>query len=242
MTVLGDEPTRAWPHHPGGRDGPGNTAQTPLPNLIPPGHQSLNTTRAITSRHNHRPALASTQAPPRCTMQHDTTRPKAGGFLAGGFHQWQRRTARPAEPDQQKTKTKNQNSVRSAAHRLPQCDNWGRLGSEQPSSLHVPSCGRPYSILMWRRSISIWNDKACHCEQQPILPLCDENPISGALDQCGAKSQFLPRGLWTVSQHVDRDRRWQHRLPHDRELLTRQCGKDRSKRKHSNGVMFRVVL
>jgi hypothetical protein len=49
------------------------------------------------------------------------------------------------------------------AHRLPaQCDNWGRLGSEQPSRLHgVPSCGGPYSTPMRRRSISIWNDQTC---------------------------------------------------------------------------------
>jgi hypothetical protein len=38
-----------------------------------------------------------------------TTR-KQKGFLAGGFHRWQRRTARPAEPDHEKTKKKNQNT------------------------------------------------------------------------------------------------------------------------------------
>jgi hypothetical protein len=34
------------------------------------------------------------------------------------------------------------------------------------------------------------------------------------------KANFCRVGsLWTVSQHADRDRRWQHRLPHDRGIV-----------------------
>jgi hypothetical protein len=159
-------------------------------------------------------------------------RPKAGGFLAGGFHRWQRRTARPAEPDHEKTKPKNQNSVRSAAHRLPQCDNWGRLGSEQPSRSHVPSCGGPYSTPMRRRSISIWNDKACHCEQQPILPLCDQTPYLVPSTSVVPKANFCRVGSGRCPSTRTGTDDGNTVCPTTEESLTRQCGKDRSKRKH----------
>jgi hypothetical protein len=134
-----------------------------------------------------------------------------------------------AEPDHEKTKTKNKNSVRSAAHRLPaaQCENWG-MESEQPSRSHVPSCGGSYSILMRRRSISIWSVGTCHCEQSSRLPYiwCPrpvwcQKPISAAW----ARSGRCPS---TRTGTEDGNTV----CPTTEESLTRQCGKDRSKRKH----------